>query len=809
MSSQPEISNTAATTSGGGISEKKPGLGKEVNVTAVEVDSTLSKAHASSGGSSSSSSSSRSSTHEKNSSSSNSIQDSDNEDVIIISGEDVSNHLLPLRDDGDAALTFRSIFLATCLAAFESTLYQIYQFKPTEIEVSSLFIVLIAHFAGTAWASLLPRGDRLEARWRAGRGSSSSSTGAPPLWIRIASVVNPGPWGLKEHAICAITAASSSNAAEAILAFTAQDLFYDLELKPVTVVLSIISISLFGYGICGLIRPIAVWHVDAVYWSSLPVVKTVQSLHWQEFKTSKPLRVFWIAFACMFVYEFLPAYMWPWLNSVSIPCLAAMHATGDLGATLTRFFGGSINNEGLGLFSLSFDWQYITSYNTSLPLITQLHTGLGFGICMIGMVVVWYTNAFNAQSQPFMSTRLHSADGSIYPISQVFEAGQLDHAALERFGLPQLSGTFVWGLFMANAAIGGMITHCAVFYAKDIINSFKSANNDDFKDRHHNHMKANYKEAPWWWFAIVLFVSFSLGLIVVTTQNITLPWWAFMISLLLGCIIAPLSTMLFSRFGLAIATNNLSKMLAGLIIPERPIGTMYFAAWSHSVISSCHSLCNDLKIGEYLKIPPRDMFLTQVYGTILGGFINYGVMSSIVKTNRDLLVNSDGNNSWSGATIQSYNTNAATWALAKYLYAPGGAYSIVPLGLVLGVVLVLIHRAIVYFVPKIKGWDLAENINLPQLLTYCGEIPIGATQTCVIFSQILGGLFAQFYLRNYRPRIFKNYFYSTAGAFDGAALSALFLLSFAMFGAAGPAIPFPKWWGNRAGENYDFCPKVE
>lgn len=240
------------------------------------------------------------------------------------------------------------------------------------------------------------------------------------------------------------------------------------------------------------------------------------------------------------------------------------------------------------------------------------------------------------------------------------------------------------------------------------------------------------------------------------------------------------------------------------------------------------------------------MFLTQVYGTILGGFINYGVMSSIVKTNRDLLVNSDGNNSWSGATIQSYNTNAATWALAKYLYAPGGAYSIVPLGLVLGVVLVLIHRAIVYvsclffvfffsflfaldahlslyasppkltkktlsvqFVPKIKGWDLAENINLPQLLTYCGEIPIGATQTCVIFSQILGGLFAQFYLRNYRPRIFKNYFYSTAGAFDGAALSALFLLSFAVFGAAGPAIPFPKWWGNRAGENYDFCPKVE
>lgn len=61
----------------------------------------------------------------------------------------------------------------------------------------------------------------------------------------------------------------------------------------------------------------------------------------------------------MFFYEFFPAYIWPWLNAVSIPCLASMNATGATGATLTRLFGGSLNNEGLGLFTLSFDWQYV------------------------------------------------------------------------------------------------------------------------------------------------------------------------------------------------------------------------------------------------------------------------------------------------------------------------------------------------------------------------------------------------------------------------------------------------------------------
>ena len=229
------------------------------------------------------------------------------------------------------------------------------QFKPTQITIGGTFIVLIAYFMGNAWAAFLPRGDKLAARWRERGGQ-----GKLPFWISFAIFINPGPWNLKEHAICAITATSASNAAASVQVFAAQDLFYNLPISAATVILSVISIGLFGYGICGLMRPFAVWHVDAVYWSTLPTVKTLQGLHWQEVKNSKPLRWFWYSFVGMFFYEFLPAYIWPWLNAVSIPCLAAMHATGEKAATLTNLFGGSVNNEGLGLFTLSFDWQYVS-----------------------------------------------------------------------------------------------------------------------------------------------------------------------------------------------------------------------------------------------------------------------------------------------------------------------------------------------------------------------------------------------------------------------------------------------------------------
>ncbi len=214
--------------------------------------------------------------------------------------------------------------------------------------------MLIAYFLGKAWAKFLPRGDRYAARWR-----EKGGEGKLPTWISVISFINPGPWNLKEHAICAITATSASNGAASVEVFAAQDLFYNLPLSATTIVLSTISIGLFGYAIAGIMRPIAVWHVDAVYWSTLPTVKTLQGLHWQDLKTSKPLRYFWYAFASMSVYEFFPAYMFPWLNSVSVPCLAAMKATGNKAAILTNLFGGSINNEGLGLFSFSFDWQYV------------------------------------------------------------------------------------------------------------------------------------------------------------------------------------------------------------------------------------------------------------------------------------------------------------------------------------------------------------------------------------------------------------------------------------------------------------------
>ncbi|KAK7513214.1 OPT oligopeptide transporter [Phyllosticta citriasiana] len=726
---------------------------------------------------------------------------------IIVTGADAARRLLPLRDDFDPAVTFRSLFLATILCCFQAVMFQIYRFKPTSVDISGTFIVLIAYFLGKAWASVFPRGDHLEARWRAQGGQ-----GKAPFWLRGLIFFNPGPWGLKEHAICAITATSASEAAASSEVFAAQMLFYDLPVRAIAVILATISIGLFGYGLAGLIRPVAVWHVEAVFWGSLPTVKTLQGLHWDTLKNSKPLRYFWYAFGSMFAYEWLPAYVWPWLNSVSIPCLASMKVTGQTGERLTQVFGGASNNEGLGLFSLSFDWQYITSFATALPLKLQVHRAVGYVICFAAMAGIYWGNVWGSLDLPFMSTSLRMDNGSAYPTTDVFIGGVLDKNALSKHGIPRLAGTFAYSMMMANAAIGALIAHCILFWGRDIVTQYKRARQGNYDDPHHDHMAKHYKEVKWTWYAAVLVISFILGLVVVLKENITLSAGGFILSLVLGIIIAPFSTLLYSRFGTGIATNNLSKMMAGLILPGRPVGNMYFAAWSHNVISSCVDLCNDLKIGEYLKIPPRVMFLAQIYGTILGGFVNYAVMDSIVTGNKDLLAKGNGDASWSGATVQSYNTNAASWALADHLYKVGARYAAVSSGLGIGAALVVVHRLVVYLVPRdrvaSKGWWLLRELNVPHLINFSGYIPYNASQTCVLLSQVTAGFTVQYYLRNYKPRIFSDYSYLVTGAWDGAALFVLFLLSFAVLGAGGSSRPMASWWGNNLNGNYDLCPDV-
>lgn len=69
-------------------------------------------------------------------------EDGDSENAIIITGADAAKYLLPLRDDFEPVLTFRSLFLATCLAAFQAVMRQIY-YVSYQIDMHACFLMFM------------------------------------------------------------------------------------------------------------------------------------------------------------------------------------------------------------------------------------------------------------------------------------------------------------------------------------------------------------------------------------------------------------------------------------------------------------------------------------------------------------------------------------------------------------------------------------------------------------------------------------------------------------------------------------------
>jgi len=272
--------------------------------------------------------------------------------------------------------------------------------------------------------------------------------------------------------------------------------------------------------------------------------------------------------------------------------------------------------------------------------------------------------------------------------------------------------------------------------------------------------------------------------------------------LILGAVVTPFSTLLFARMGNGVATNQLMKMVAGAINPGRPVANLYFSMWSHDVVSTSINLAGDLKIGQYLKIPPRVMFLTQVWGTILGAFVNYIVMISIVDAQREILLDPSGTNVWSGQVPQGLNSAAVTWSLAKELYGPSGPYFVIPMSLIIGVVPTFIQWLIWKRWPVI-GPVKVDTVMLPIIYMFSSWMSAGVNST--ITSTILVGVVSQLWLRRHHPGWYRKYNYLLGGALDGGAQVMIFILSFAVYGASGKSNPFPYWAGNPVQGNVDYC----
>ncbi|KAI8048032.1 OPT family small oligopeptide transporter [Gilbertella persicaria] len=677
------------------------------------------------------------------------------------------------------AATFRSVIVGCILAALSASVHQVMSFKPVGIPLTNTFMLIIAYLVCTTWARVLPQGG----------------------WL------NPGPFNVKEHT-CIYVAVSAANAsAYATYILSAQQLYYTDTPGAAGQIFLLLGSQMVGYGIAGNLRKFLVYAPNMTWPTTLPVVSLLKTFNADKQESKWRTKFFFIIFSAVFVYEFIPQYMFPMLGGISIVCLARNDS-----AWVQRLFGGLGTNEGLGIFQFSFDWNLLSNYTPLvIPLWIQLNVYFGVLLLWIIAPICYYYNVWDAQKFPFLSLSLYQLheNGTVntYPQKDVLNAdNSLNETLLEQVGRPHFTMVNALNYVVINFGITATITHVALFYGKEIVAAFRNTKNSfkaqtESEDIHMKLMRA-YSEVPDWWYGLIYIAGIGLNIGIAYANKSQLPWWGVIFAIVLASILSLPLNMIAAVTGYGFGLNVVTEMVCGFVLPGYPIANMYFKTLGYTTKNQAGILAQDLKIGHYLKVPPRMTFLYQVLGTVIGCIFNYIVNNSITTSKRDVLLQT-GSQFWSGSSPQQINSAAITWGAIgpMAMFGPGTEYYIFLWAFIIGFVLpvpgYLLH----------KKWPNAgfNYINVPMILHGFSLMP-GSNTSWIMVSFIIV-LVSQGYIKRRYSAWFAKHNYLISAALDSGTSLMVFFISMALYGGAnGISYDFPTWWGNRNDIKYmDQC----
>ncbi|EIM81122.1 OPT oligopeptide transporter [Stereum hirsutum FP-91666 SS1] len=718
---------------------------------------------------------------------------------VLENERDIATHVISTGDDPTLSpWTFRAFFIGIGLSAFGGVLAEIYYFKPQTVQVSTMFLAIISYVLGIFMETFIPR-----------RG--------------VFRYLNPFPFNKKENAFIVIMAGAAANSALGTEVLAVQRLYYNITPNAGASIFLLFSSQLLGYGFGGLMRSILLYPSKMLYPSTLPLVSMFDAFYRDGGASNKKkLRLFYIAFGVIFIWEMFPEWIFPLLTGFSIFCLADQQKS----VNFTYVFGGSNGNEGLGLLSICFDWQYIAgSYNPmTIPLQAQFSNVLGYIMCMVIFCAVYYKNIWSSLDFPFLSQELFNADGSTYNQTLILNSAyEVDPSLLAAQGLPFYSGTWVVQLLTSNLGLAATFTHLLLWNRNDLSAAWTWARPNELKrmwrefewrfwrdegrrevpddvdlDPHYREM-LKYPDAPNSWYIVVLIASLIMAFVLIYKTDSTLPWWGFIVACLLAVISILFFGSLYAITGLQFIIQPFIQMIAGFIHPRKPMANMYFVLYGYNSVVQAQLLLRDLKIAQYTKLPPRAAFTAQIFGTLFGAVLNFIMMNSIINNQRDILLSVEGTNIWSGQQPQQYNSQAIAWSLSHELFTVGKRYQWVAWAYLLGLFVPVPFWAAHRWWPKLR----LDYLYTPIICYYMGWLCVGINSSITSYFAI--AWFSQWYLRTRYPKWFVKYNYILGAALDGGTQVMVFLLSFAVQGASGKSHLFPQWWGANQAGNYDWC----
>ncbi|KAK8966370.1 Oligopeptide transporter 7 [Platanthera guangdongensis] len=695
---------------------------------------------------------------------------------------------VPITDDPTAAvLTARMWILGTASCVLLSFVNQFFWYRKEPLSITSISAQIAVVPVAKMMAAWLP-----ERRFFAGN--------------RWEFTLNPGPFNVKEHVLITIFANAGAGSVYAIHIVSAVRVFYRQKISFFVSLLVILTTQILGFGWAGIFRRYLVEPATMWWPYNLVQVSLFRALHEKEDRAKGSLtrtQFFLVAFICSFAYYIFPGYIFSMLTSLSWICWIFPNSV------FAHQLGSGLN--GLGIGAVGLDWSTASAYLGSplaSPWFATANIAAGFFVIMYVVTpITYWLDVYNARTFPIFSDNLFTYEGRIYNVSGIIDSNfHLDLNAYEENGPVYMSTFFVMTYGMGFASLTVILSHVLLFHGSEIWQLSKSAFKEKKADVHTRLMR-RYKQVPEWWFVCMLVINIAVTIFVCEYCNdqLQLPWWG----VLLACTIAMLFTL---PIGVIKATTNqepglniITEYIIGYLYPGRPVANMCFKVYGYISMSQALTFLEDFKLGHYMKIPPRTMFMAQVVGTVTASLVYlttaWWLMDSVPNIcDRQLL---PPDSPWTCPGDHVFYDASVIWGLVgpRRIFGDLGSYSGVNWFFLAGAIAPLLvwlaHKAL----PSAK-WIML--VNVPVLIGSLGNMPPATAVNLATW--ILVGFLSGFVVYRYQREWWQRHNYVLSGALD-AGLAFMAVLLYLCLGLEGVSL---KWWGNELdGCHLAHCPTAE
>lgn len=310
-----------------------------------------------------------------------------------------------------------------------------------------------------------------------------------------------------------------------------------------------------------------------------------------------------------------------------------------------------------------------------------------------------------------------------------------------------------------------------VWYGRDIVRRFNLKLKDQ-SDVHSRLMQA-YPEVPTWWYGAVGVISFLLLILGVEIFPTQLPVWAALIAFLIAAIVSVPVAMLQALSNISVPLQVMHELVAGYMLPGRPVANMIFKTIAFMGTNQGVGFAGDLKLGHYMKIPPRIMFIIQTVAVVVASVVAITVQDLMFAHVQDICT-PDQPSRFVCPSIRTFATASIIWGGVgpARLFSPGQLYSPLLWFFLVGAALPIPFFMLSRRFPR----SSFRYVNIPVFFSGVGAIPPGTGINYASWA-IVGFVF-NYFIRRFHFRWWMRYNYLLSAGLDAGVAIGMVCLFF-------------------------------